>query len=240
MNLLGYRFKPKLWAILVTLVFVMVFVSLGKWQLSRADEKNSRQERLDYLAKQPIVVLPSSQIKLEEYLYREVELRGEYQHAHTIYLDNKSNKGRAGYHILTPIRISNSSLHVVINRGWVPTGLDRAVLPDVPETEGEVKVTGIVVSPEVRTLELSSQVIEGSVWGNFNLHRFHEVTGLDFQPIIVLQKDKLEDGLVREWDRPDSGSAKNISYAFQWFSLAITTLIIFLALNVRREDKKVE
>ncbi len=240
MILLGYRFKPKLWAILVTVVFFMVFVSLGKWQLSRADEKNARQERLDYLAKQPIITLPGSLIKLEEYLYREVELKGEYQHTHTIYLDNKSNKGRAGYHILTPIRLLNSSLHVVINRGWVPTGLDRAILPDVPETEGEVKVTGIVVSPEIRTLELSSQVIDGPVWGNFNLQRFHEVTKLELQPIIVLQKDKIEDGLVREWDRPDSGSAKNISYAFQWFSLAITTIIIFLALNVRRENTKIE
>lgn len=51
----------------------------------------------------------------------------------------------------------------------------------------------------------------------------------------MLQQDQLEDGLVRQWDRPDSGSAKNMGYAIQWFSLAATAIIIFLVLNVKRK-----
>ena len=60
------------------------------------------------------------------------------------------------------------------------------------------------------------------------------------QPLLVLQKNKVEDGLIREWSRPESGASKNIGYAVQWFSLAVTTIIIFLALNVKRKNSKIK
>lgn len=39
MNILGYRFKPKIWTIVLMIFFVAIFSSLGRWQMSRADEK---------------------------------------------------------------------------------------------------------------------------------------------------------------------------------------------------------
>src|SRR4030066_253658 len=182
MIVLGYRFEPKLWAIIVTTVFVIVFIELGKWQLSRADEKNARHEQLEQYANQPAVTLPGTLVKLKDFQYREVEIRGEYLPEHTIYLDNKTYQGRAGYHIITPLKVSNSTLHVVINRGWIATGLDRSILPQVHEIKGDVRVTGTVVSPELRTLELSDKVTRGEVWDSFNLKRYQEETGLEMQP----------------------------------------------------------
>lgn len=240
MIVLGYRFEPKLWVIFVTAVFVIIFIELGKWQLSRADEKNARHEQLAQHAKQPPVTLPGTLVKLEDFQYREVEVRGEYLAEHTIYLDNKTHQGRAGYHIITPLKVSNGPLHVVINRGWIATGYDRSVLPQVTEIKGEVKVTGLVVSPELRTLKLSDKVTPGVVWGNFNLQRYQEITRLELQPLMILQKDQVEDGLIRDWDRPDSGAAKNLGYAVQWFLLAATAIIIFLVLNVKRKNSKIE
>jgi surfeit locus 1 family protein len=238
MVVLGYSFTPKIWSIIVTAAFIFLFIELGNWQLSRADEKNAQQEKLDMLSQQPIIMLPNTRVKLDDFQYREVEIRGEYLPSHTIFLDNKTFKGVAGYHVLTPIRLANSSLHVLINRGWVAAGFDRSVLPDVPLVQGEMIVTGVVVSPEQRMLQLTDQVIIGAVWNNLDVQRYQETTGLDLQPILVLQQDQLEDGLVRQWDRPDSGSAKNMGYAIQWFSLAATAFIIFLVLNVKRKGSE--
>ncbi len=238
MVVLGYSFTPKIWSIIVTAAFIFLFIELGNWQLSRADEKNAQQEKLDMLSKQPIIMLPNTRVKLDDFQYREVEIRGEYLPSHTIYLDNKTFKGVAGYHVLTPIRLANSSLHVLINRGWVAAGFDRSVLPDVPLVQGEMIVTGVVVSPEQRMLQLTDQVITGAVWNNLDVQRYEEITGLELQPILVLQQDQIEDGLVRQWDRPDSGSAKNMGYAIQWFSLAATAFIIFLVLNVKRKGSE--
>ena len=239
MIVLGYRFEPRLWAIIVTTISVFVFMELGKWQLSRADEKNAQHEQLEQYAAEPAITLPEVLIKLEDFQYRNIEVRGEYLSEHTIYLDNKTYKGRAGYHVITPLKIANSSLSVAINRGWIATGYDRTILPLIPEISGPVKVTGVVVSPESRALQLSDKVLPvGKVWGNFDLQRYQDVTGLELQPIMVLQKDKVEDGLIRDWDKPDSGASKNVGYAIQWFSLAATALIIFLVLNVRRKNSK--
>lgn len=239
MIVLGYSFTPKIWSIIVTAAFVFLFISLGNWQLSRADEKNARQEQLDRLSQQPTIKLPGARVKLEEFQYREVEIRGEYLPSHTIYLDNKTFKGVAGYHVITPVKLANSKLHVLINRGWIAAGLDRKDLPDLlPLEQGEVTVTGTVVSPEQKMLQLSGEVLTGAVWANLDMQRYHETTGLELQPILVLQEDQLDDGLVRQWDRPDSGSARNIGYAIQWFSLAATAIIIFIVLNVKRKPSE--
>ena len=105
-------------------------VQLGNWQLSRAQEKESRQERLDLLSQEPAVVLPPTEVKLEDFQYRQVEARGEYVPGHTIYLDNKIYRGVAGYHVITPLRIGTSSMHVLVNRGWAPADRDRSKLPE--------------------------------------------------------------------------------------------------------------
>ncbi|MBL8498608.1 SURF1 family protein [Nitrosomonas sp. JL21] len=238
MIVFGYRFEPKLWTIIVTVISVVIFIELGKWQLSRAEEKNIQYNQLEEFAKQPMIALPKSSIKLDDFKYREVEIEGKYLSEHTLLIDNKTYKGRAGYHVITPLEISNSTLSVAVNRGWISTGNDRTILPEAPEIRGTIKVTGIVVSPELRTLQLSEPIRHGKVWDKFDLHSYQEMTGRDFQPILILQKDKSDDGLIRDWEKPDSGASKNIGYAVQWFSLAITAIIIFLVLNVKRASTK--
>lgn len=230
----GYRFAPKLWTIVAMLLFVALFTSLGNWQLSRAQEKTDQYELLEKFSKQPAVTLPATRTKLQDYQYREIEVSGEYVNELTIYVDNKVYQGRAGYHIITPFRIKNSELYVAVNRGWIATGNDRRVLPEVVEEKGEQKLTGMVVSPDIRTLELSKSQISGAIWDNFSLQRYQEITQLEFQPLLILQRNAEQDGLVRDWSKPDSGATKNLSYAFQWFSLAATTIIIFIVLNVKR------
>ena len=238
MIVFGYRFEPKLWSIIITLLAIIVFVNLGQWQLSRADEKESAFEQIEKYAKEPAVALPGTLIKFSDFQNRDVEVSGEFLIDKTIYLDNKTYKGLAGYHIVTPLKMANSTMVVAINRGWVRGNADRSILPVVTHKEGLVKITGRVMSPDSKALSLSNQVESGNVWGNFDLQRFAALIDLEVQPIMVLQKDAFDDGLIRDWNRPESGAAKNFGYAVQWFSLAITTAIIFIILNVKREFTK--
>ena len=236
----GYRFEPKMWTTIVTMISFLIFVELGKWQLSRADEKNIRHELLEQYSNQPAIKLPDALVKFEEFQYREIEVEGEFQNEHTIFLDNKIHLGRAGYHIITPLKIVNSQMSVVINRGWIATGYDRTILPAIPEIKKKIRITGTVISPEIKTFKLSDDSPTSVVWNNFSLQQYQKVTGLEMQPLLVLQKNKVEDGLIREWSRPESGASKNIGYAVQWFSFAVTTIIIFLALNVKRKNSKIK
>ncbi len=238
MNILGYQFEPRLWSVILTLVAIAVFLNLGLWQLSRADEKQSQYDQLEQFAKQPAVLLPSTLVKLADFEYRDVEVQGEFVNEKTIYLDNKTYQGRAGYHIITPLRIANSSLHVAVNRGWVATGYDRSVLPPVKAIKGEVRITGTVVSPNIKTFELSDKQGDKQVWNSLSLEKYQQALNLTLQPLLILQKSKEDDGLIKNWHKPESGASKNIGYAVQWFSLAATTIIIFIVLNVKRRNKE--
>jgi len=131
-------------------------------------------------------------------------------------------------------------LSVPVNRGWVEVGLNRAILPEIKAIDGEMTVTGTVISPEIRALTLSDEFVNGQVWDKFDLQRYMVETELAMQPILVLQKNNTHDGLLRDWDKPDSGASKNIGYAIQWFSLAIASLIVFIVLNVKRSNRKSE
>lgn len=190
------------------------------------------------LSRQPAVALPTVPVKLEDFQYRGVEVRGVYLPKHTIYLDNKIHQGVAGYHVITPLRIDTSSMVVLVNRGWVAADRDRSKLPQVSTPEGTVAVSGIATAAVQKTLELSKEMVSGQVWGNLDLERYRDATGLTLQPIMILQQDDVKDGLVRQWARPDSGSARNLGYAFQWFAMALAVLIIYLVLSVKRERSK--
>jgi surfeit locus 1 family protein len=219
---------------------MVVMVMLGNWQLSRAQEKEARQEQLNRLSQQPVISLPTTLIKLEDYQFRKVEVHGTYVPSHTIYLDNKINQGRAGYQVITPVKLGESSMHVLINRGWVAAGRTRSELPNIPTPSSRITVSGIANSPTMRTLELSTETVSGQVWENLHLDRYRKTTGLTLQPLVILQENDVKDGLVRQWSRPDSGASRNLGYAFQWFSMALAVLILYLVLSVKRDPPKNE
>jgi surfeit locus 1 family protein len=238
MTISAWRFTPKLWSTVLAALVIVIMIQLGNWQLSRAREKESRQEQLDMLSREPAVALPEAPVKLEEFQYRRVEARGVYAPAHTIFLDNKINQGAVGYHVITPLRIGKSSMYVLVNRGWVAADLDRNRLPSIATPDGQVTISGTATTASQKTLELSKEVVSGPVWANLDPQRYASITGLAVQPVMILQQDDLNDGLVRKWARPDSGSAKNWGYAFQWFAMALAVLIIYLVLSVKRERSK--
>ncbi len=231
------QFRPALWSTVVTILAIILFSKLGFWQLSRAEEKEARFTLLEHYAQQPPVTIPESLTKLDDYLYRRMEVRGYFEAEHTIFLDNKTYQGAVGYHVLTPLRQTNNTTYVLVNRGWVPGGNDRSLLPDIYTPDGLVYLTGVVVSPSIKTLSLSDKQFTGKVWQSFSLDSYQNLTKLTFHPFLLLQQNETEgDGLVRQWEKPDSGSSKNIGYAFQWFSLAVMTLIIYIVLNVKRKS----
>ena len=86
-------------------------------------------------------------------------------------------------------------------------------------------------------IKISDEISTGKVWIALDFEKYQAVSELELQPVLLLQLDNsISDGLIREMERQDLGASKNMSYAFQWFFLAITVFILFLALNVKRSS----
>jgi surfeit locus 1 family protein len=213
-------------AIAGLLVLGVLFASLGVWQLRRAEASRATRAQFDGGAAEAVLaVLPS---ELDDTLrFRRVEVRGEYVGRPQFLLDNMLHDGVAGYHVLTALRLVGRREHVLVNRGWVPTGGDRRDLPDVA-VGGDTRA----VSGRLERLPRPGMRLGPSAAGD---GPGDEVVVLQYptaaelgqrlgQPVYdyeLLLDAAAADGYVREWQAPGVAPERNIAYAGQWLALAI-------------------
>jgi len=208
-------------------------IALGNWQARRADEKRALGAERDQAMKSAPIELNSGQVDFSGALHRRVAARGEFVAARTVLLDNKLRGGRPGYEVLTPLRLAGSSRHVLVNRGWIAAGPSRQALPEPTTPAGEVRIEGVALERLPHALQAGAER-GGRVRQNLDLGAFATETGLQFEPLVIEQHAGPEDGLLREWSRPDSGAEKNAAYSLQWYSLAALAVVIALALSFRK------
>lgn len=225
--------RPAVLPGVAALAAIALTVSLGNWQSRRAEEKLALGRELDAAARLTALALPPRPLEARDYEFRHIGARGEYSARHTILLDNKVLRGRPGYQVLTPLRIAGGDIHVLVNRGWVAAGARRDVLPQIQTPPGTQTVEGVGVVPTSRIFELDTKTEDGSVWQNLVLARYATWSGLKLQPIVLQQTSDAADGLARVWARPDTGADTHRGYAFQWYALATTILILYVAFSFR-------
>lgn len=219
------------WPLLGALALVALTTSLGFWQLNRAQEKVEIGERLQQLRAAPPLSIAAGEINPADYDLRRIVAEGVFDSVNAIYLDNKVRQGRAGYEVISLLKLKGERKPVLVNRGWIAQGATREVLPSVPTPEGEVTIQGVAMVPSGKVLELSDRTIEGRVWQNLNIARYREMYGVDVQPFVILQESDAADGLARDWKPPDTGADKHRAYAVQWFALAVLTIIFYFAVG---------
>lgn len=231
-----FRFRPPLWASLLAALGVGLTLAAGNWQLERASQKRSLQAELDRRAAEPVIGLPATAVAADALLHRRIAVTGRFAPEHTIFLDNRIHDGRAGYHVLTPLRIGAADRHVLVNRGWVAGSGRRDQLPAVPTPAGEVSVEGIVASATPRAVELAQETVQGRVWQNLQFDRYRAGVPFPLQPFVLLQTSDTGDGLVRDWPRPDARVHVHLGYAGQWFLFCGLIVVLYVVLNLRRQS----
>jgi surfeit locus 1 family protein len=205
------------------IVVALLTILLGNWQVRRAAEKSELQTRIEAGAS-GTAVEPDASADLPE--WRSVALHGEWQPAGTIYLDNRVYAGRAGYHVLTPLRLDDGAGIVLVNRGWIAAGGDRAQLPEVVPPAGRVTLAGTVRHPELKPFTLAREAAQGRLWQFIDIDRYRTWSGLAVRDWVAQQTSASPDGLVRDWPRPDAGIERHRGYALQWYSLAGLALVL--------------
>ncbi len=229
----GRVFRPGVASSIAAGAFVALTISLGGWQTRRAQEKLEIGRRLDEAATGPVLSVPSVRLDASALERRRVSASGRFVARATLFLDNRVLHGAAGYHVLTPLKLEGSGLHVIIDRGWIAAG-DRSRLPSVPTPEDLRAVEGRAVVPSPRFLELAPEAADGPRRQNLVIAREEQRLGLKLQAFVIEQTSDAQDGLVREWERPDAGIERHRSYALQWYSFAALAAILYVALSFKR------
>lgn len=241
---MAYRFRPQWIPTLAFLLLLPGLINLGMWQLNKARAKQALQGQLEQRSKQAPLSINARVDNPEEIRYRRVRVQGQWDAAYQFLLDNKVNEQEvAGYHVLTPLKISGSELRVLVNRGWVPIGPDRQRLPEVSPPGGEVVVEGIAVVPSKKIFALAKpqdtrEKLE-PVWQNLELDRYNQSVPFKVQPIVILLDPASKaGGYERVWPRPDERVEKNLGYAYQWFGMAVALVGIFIFVNLKKVEDK--
>lgn len=176
--------------------------------------------------------MPGGEIDPASLQGRRVAARGELLPRWTVFVDNRTHNGIAGFHVLSPLRITGSDRHVLVLRGWVASDpRERTRLPDLGTPAAEVEIEGIAERDLEKALELGRSPPPGPhdrLWQNADIASFARWSGLAMQPIVVRETVAprigaavFDDGLVRDWPDPGSGVDRHLGYAFQWYALAV-------------------
>ena len=206
----GYSFRPRAWALAATVAACAAFVALGNWQARRGDEKRAAAAELEK---------------------KRVSLRGVFRPEFTVLLDNKVRNHRTGYEVVTPLRLDGED--VLVLRGWIEAGRTRDAVPEVRTPSGPLSVEGIALERLPRVMPLKDDP-KSRVRQGIELEEFAAQTGLRLRPFFLEQHSPADDGLLREWPRPDAGVEKHESYSLQWYSFAALAVILLVALSFRR------
>ncbi len=235
--------RARFW--LLTLAALIVFaatVSLGRWQLARAAQKEALQAAIDTQKDYPPLdmtgFLAIEHVASE--MHRRVRLRGLWLADQTVWLDNRQLRGGTpGFYVLTPLALEGSQQTLMVQRGWAQRNfVDRAQLPPIATPAGIVEVTGQIAPPPAQLLELGKTPPPSAqdappgfspIRQNLPLDAFRLETGLPLRTdMTLLQTGAASEGLQRDWPAPALGVAKHYGYAFQWFGLALLVAILYV------------
>jgi surfeit locus 1 family protein len=233
------RFRPAPIPSIVFAVLLPLFLYLGYWQLQRAEEKHLLQVEYDTRANGPAVQVERQVQRAEELRFYRVIARGHYETDYQILIDNRVHQGRIGYHVITPLRLENSEVRLLVNRGWIAIGEGRDRLPAIDTPGGLQQITGVATVPSDRYFTLGKpEPLERGwqrVWQNMEMTRYGAAVPFPVQPVVVLlDSDSAAGGFTRDWSRLDAGISVHQGYAFQWFMLAAALASIYLFMSLRR------
>jgi surfeit locus 1 family protein len=235
-------FEPRAFTTLLALALVAALVALGRWQLHRADEKQALYTLFD-LGKDATRVVDAATPRLPR--YQHAQALGAYDSARQILIDNMSSaEGRAGYFVITPFALHGGGW-ILVNRGWVPVGASRAAKPAVAVPTEEREIRGRADELPQAGMQLGTRLPLAPpypVVASFPTHT--EIAALlgerAWAPAanLLLLDPSEPDGFLRQWQPPGFPPIRHIAYAVQWFALAAGLVVIYLATNLRRAERK--
>ena len=224
-------------SILITATFAFL-VSLGFWQLERADEKRSIETSIK-LANTGSVELIKKEEGLQNKEYYEVRLQGKYLSDKQFIYDNQIVDQVSGYYVLTPYALEGQSKAILINRGFIPWNGRRDKLADIVIGQ-ETREIKVQISKPIKRMELKpSEVgIQFPVLiQSIDLQDMADRAKVDFSSVIGLLDASASNGFIRKWEPYTGSIEKHIGYAVQWFLMALVLAIIGIRIAIKQRKK---
>ncbi|HEX5332696.1 MAG TPA: SURF1 family protein [Cellulomonas sp.] len=235
--------------LLLALALGVTCTFLGRWQWNRHVARDAQIRLIeDNYSAQPVplstlVATPDEALPADAE-WRQVTVTGRYETDATVLLRNRPIGGMAGYHVLVPLVVADggeAGAVLVVDRGWVPTGENGTEVAGVPAPPaGTVTVTvrlrrDEAASPrsapprQVQAISVDQVLAAGdAIPTTTGSHSAYRVYG------EMAAEDPAPDHALGALPSPSTDPGSHLSYAFQWWTFAVGSLVGFTAM-ARRE-----
>ena len=224
-------------SILITATFAFL-VSLGFWQLERADEKRGIEASIKQ-ANTGSVELIRKEEGLQSKEYYEVRLQGKYLSDKQFIYDNQIVDQVSGYYVLTPYALEGQSKAILINRGFIPWNGRRDKLADIVIGQ-ETREIKVQISKPIKRMELKPSEVGiqfPALIQSIDLQDMADRAKVDFSSVIGLLDASASNGFIRKWEPYTGSIEKHIGYAVQWFLMALVLAIIGIRIAIKQRKK---
>jgi cytochrome oxidase assembly protein ShyY1 len=242
--------------LLLAVVLGVTCTFLGRWQWNRhvARDEQIRLIEDNYsgapVALDAVLTAPDRALAADAE-WRRATVTGRYEADATVLLRNRPINGEAGYHVLVPFVVAaggEPGAVLVIDRGWVPLGRNGVDVTGVPgPPTGTVTVTVRLhpdepASPrsaphgQVQAISIGQVLQAGGVAPAAGSPVAYSAYG------EVASEAPAAAHALGTLPLPSTDPGSHLSYAFQWWTFALGSLVGFTMMAVRelREGAGVE
>lgn len=206
-------------------------VNLSLWQFDRLDQRQEFNAVVEQRSSEEVIDVSTADLSAPEELeWRRMGAAGTYRSDADVLILNRSQGGRAGLNVVTPMELDNGSVVLVV-RGFLP--LDGEV---PPAPEGRVRVIGTARVSEVPRAADANEFDE-PVRELFRLDiaRIDEQVDGDIVPVALYARvsDPADAPTLVPVADPTLTEGSHLSYAIQWLIFA-TAVVVGWVLAMRR------
>jgi len=225
-------FKSKI--LIFAIIFVPITISLGFWQLDRAQEKKEIIANYDkLLTSEPISLNTKSTYKN----WQPVTTMGRFTDT-VIFEDNAILSGRAGFKIYHLFENGDGS-YVFVHRGFIERNMIKNNLPLIDTPKGKQSIKGSILIKQDNSFVQDIEESDARIIQEFDIERlinkFPILKDRYLHPFLF-NLDIRDKNKFLAIEKPvNMAASKHIGYAIQWFGLCIA-LIILTIYAYRRKD----
>ena len=217
------NFKSKI--LIFAIIFVPITISLGMWQIERANEKKLIIANYDKLLVSAPIALQKNQMLNN---WQPIETTGTYEDT-IVYEDNAINNGKAGFKVYHLFR-NDDGTFIFIHRGFIERNLIKNNLPEVEIPTEKKSIYGTTLFKQnnafVKNIEESDSRIIQEFNASLLIDKYPMLKDKYLHPFLF-NLDLRDVNKYQPIEKPVNMTAsKHIGYAIQWFGLCAALIIL--------------
>ncbi len=226
--------RPMLWPTVFAVPALIVLILLGNWQMERLAWKEDLLGQIAQGMSADPVPLPTSDtwasIDPSIQRYMSATATGVFDHANEAHVYISSLSGEPGYHVITPLQLSQGGW-LLVDRGFVPISKKAAETRPAGQVSGEVTVQGVLVLPDDANAFTPEPDLVKNVWYHRPIDRLAGKAGIS--PVFPMLMDA--GPAPNPGSLPVGGQTRlelknpHLGYALTWYGLAVTLVGVWLA-----------